>query len=128
MNRILLSIFAATLLFAAGHALQCYKCDIGIWNLCITSKVTCNEGEQCFSGEGKAVKVFPVIMKGCLKTMDCNKETSVPVFDNHTIYKMNKTCCAEDLCNAAPGLPVIAPFSLTLATLTASLVLTGSLV
>ncbi|KAI1902415.1 hypothetical protein AGOR_G00044520 [Albula goreensis] len=128
MSRILLSIFAVGLLFAIGQALECYKCDVGLWNLCITSKTTCKAGEQCFSGEGKAAKVLSIKMKGCLATAECNKVTQVPFFDNHTIYTMNKTCCAEDLCNAAPGLPSMVPFSLTLATLTASLALTGALV
>lgn len=38
------------------HSLQCYKCNIGFFDMCITSKVTCQGGEQCFSGVGKAGK------------------------------------------------------------------------
>jgi len=40
----------------AGHGLQCYKCDIGIFSLCATSKEDCAAGEQCYSGVGKAGK------------------------------------------------------------------------
>lgn len=39
---------------ATGQALQCYECKIGFWNLCITGKVTCEAGQHCFSGVGKA--------------------------------------------------------------------------
>lgn len=37
-----------------GQALQCYKCKVGFWNLCITTKDTCDNGEHCFSGVGQA--------------------------------------------------------------------------
>lgn len=38
------------------QALQCYECKIGLWNLCLTGKTTCESGEHCFSGVGKAGK------------------------------------------------------------------------
>lgn len=37
-----------------GQALECYKCKLGFWNLCLTTKTTCENGEHCFSGVGKA--------------------------------------------------------------------------
>lgn len=40
----------------SGQALQCYKCKLGFWNLCITTKTTCEEGEHCYSGVGTAGK------------------------------------------------------------------------
>ncbi|XP_062385614.1 lymphocyte antigen 6 complex locus protein G6d [Sardina pilchardus] len=119
MNRILLSIFAVTACFAMGHALKCYKCDIGFWNLCITTEVTCNAGESCFSGVGEAAAFVQVKKKGCLENAQCNKTTQVnfPSDSNTTIYEMKSTCCESDLCNAAPGLPHISILPLALATL-----------
>ncbi|XP_029920265.1 prostate stem cell antigen-like [Myripristis murdjan] len=121
MNRIILRLFAAGICLAIGHALQCYKCDIGIGKLCITSKTTCAQGELCFSGEGKAAGFMNIKMKGCLEVAKCNKTENVdfPTQDNTTIYSMTKTCCDTDLCNAAPGLPRSTALPLTLATLTA---------
>lgn len=37
-----------------GQGLQCYKCDMGFWSLCYTTKVTCGAGELCFRGVGEA--------------------------------------------------------------------------
>nr|XP_061808335.1 sperm acrosome membrane-associated protein 4-like [Nerophis lumbriciformis] len=88
-----------------GQALQCYECKIGFWNLCITKTVTCAEGERCFSGKGKAAGFVDVSMKGCLKLNKCNstEDVNFPSSSNTTIYKMTKTCCLGNLCNAAPG-------------------------
>uniref|UniRef100_A0A4W5NW52 Lymphocyte antigen-6, epidermis n=1 Tax=Hucho hucho TaxID=62062 RepID=A0A4W5NW52_9TELE len=120
MNRILLSIFAVGLCFAFGQALKCYKCDLGLWNLCYTTEVKCNDDENCFSGVGKTVKVVDIKMKGCLKVDECNKTSSVqfPSSTNYTVYDMLKTCCDKDLCNAAPGLPRMSLLPLAFATLT----------
>lgn len=43
-------------LLIPGQALQCYKCKIGFFDLCLTSKVSCESGEHCFSGVGTAGK------------------------------------------------------------------------
>lgn len=43
-------------LFIPVQALECYKCDIGFWKLCLTSKTTCKAGEHCYSGVGMAGK------------------------------------------------------------------------
>ncbi|XP_043090064.1 sperm acrosome membrane-associated protein 4 [Puntigrus tetrazona] len=104
MNKILLGVFAVALCFAAGQALQCYECKVGFWNLCITSKITCNTGERCFSGLGKAAKFVNIIKKGCLEVASCNKTEQLNFPSNSTIlYEMTKTCCSTDLCNSAPG-------------------------
>ncbi|XP_061738834.1 protein Bouncer [Nerophis ophidion] len=106
------------------RALQCYECKVGLWNLCITKKVTCAEGEHCFSGIGKAAGFVTISMKGCLAVAKCNKteEVNFPTDSNTTLYKMMRTCCdSHDLCNAAPGLPGASGLSLALATITAVL-------
>ncbi|KAM3858176.1 sperm acrosome membrane-associated protein 4-like [Diretmus argenteus] len=104
-----------------SHALNCYKCDIGFWNVCLTRETTCAAGEHCYSGVGQAVGVVNVMMKGCLKEMDCNKtqEVNYPSSSsNNSVYTMTRTCCDSDLCNAAPGLPTGAMLPLTLAAIT----------
>ncbi|KAK6327309.1 hypothetical protein J4Q44_G00029540 [Coregonus suidteri] len=119
MNRIILSIFAVGLCFSVGHALQCYKCDICFLDL-FYNKFTCADGDQCFSGVGKAAGVLDIKTKGCLKVTDCNKTTTTqfPSISNATIYSLTKTCCSSDLCNAAPGLSRLSILHLALATLT----------
>ncbi|XP_014831429.1 PREDICTED: sperm acrosome membrane-associated protein 4-like [Poecilia mexicana] len=96
-----------------GQNLECYKCSIGLWNLCLTSKITCGTGEHCFSGEGGSGDV-KLKMKGCLEVAKCNKtdDVKLPGSSNTTIYKMTKTCCSTNLCNAAPGLPGASALSL----------------
>ncbi|KAG7261880.1 hypothetical protein CRUP_006296 [Coryphaenoides rupestris] len=130
MNGIILRIFAAGLVVAVGHALQCYKCDIGIFSLCATSKEVCATGEQCYSGVGTAAGFVEVKMKGCLPVADCNKtmDTNLPgTLSNTTVYSMTKTCCNMDLCNAAPPAGSrLALLPLGLASLT-SLLLTSAL-
>ncbi|XP_070777752.1 sperm acrosome membrane-associated protein 4-like [Enoplosus armatus] len=123
MNRIILQLFAVGFCFAIGQALQCYKCSLGIGDLCITTKTTCDSGEQCFSGVGKAVGFVDIKRKGCLKVSECNqtKEVNFPATDANstTLYTMTKTCCETDLCNAAPGLPGHSGLSLAFAIVTA---------
>ncbi|XP_029023227.1 sperm acrosome membrane-associated protein 4 [Betta splendens] len=120
MNKIVLQLFAVGLCFAVGHALQCYQC-FGFWNLCPSIKKTCDAGEQCYSGIGKAAKVLDIKRKGCLAVASCNQTTTVNYPENNpnsTVYTITRTCCSTDLCNAAAGLPG-ASGSLALATLTA---------
>ncbi|XP_037651461.1 protein Bouncer [Sebastes umbrosus] len=122
MNRIILQLVAVGFCFAVVQTLQCYKCIIGIGDVCITSKTDCAVGEQCFSGEGKAANVISIKMKGCLEVAKCNKteQTTIPgTSSNATVYTITKTCCDTPLCNVAPGLPGTSALSLALATVTA---------
>ncbi|KAK9526648.1 hypothetical protein VZT92_015333 [Zoarces viviparus] len=59
--------------------------------------------------------------KGCAKVTECNKTENVhfPANTNNTVYTITKTCCSDDLCNYAPGLPGTSGLSLALATITA---------
>ncbi|KAM7384510.1 hypothetical protein PAMA_011728 [Pampus argenteus] len=122
MNKVILQLVAVTFCFAVGQTLQCYDCKIGFWNLCLTTKTTCQSGEQCFSGLGKAAGFIDIKTKGCLVTSECNKtkEVNFPSSSsNTTVYMMTKTCCDSDLCNSAPGLPGASGLSLALTTITA---------
>ncbi|XP_062291663.1 sperm acrosome membrane-associated protein 4 [Scomber scombrus] len=122
MNRVILQLVAVGFCFALGQALQCYECKIGIWNLCLTTKTTCDEGKHCFSGVGKAAKVVDIKTKGCLAVAECNqtKEVNFPSGSNNSVvYSLNKTCCSNDLCNNAPGVPGTTVLPLALASVTA---------
>ncbi|XP_059366317.1 sperm acrosome membrane-associated protein 4-like [Carassius carassius] len=105
MNKVFLGIFAVVLYFTVGQALQCYECNLGVWNLCITSKKTCDAGQQCFSGIGKAGGLVDIKMKGCLEVSKCNITEQVNFLSNSStkVYQMMKTCCSADLCNSAPA-------------------------
>ncbi|KAF7664079.1 hypothetical protein LDENG_00190650 [Lucifuga dentata] len=110
------------MLLLSAQALQCYECKIGFWNLCYTTKTTCDTGEHCFSGVGKAAGFMDIKTKGCLNMAQCNKTEDVnfPASENSTkLYSMTKTCCDTDLCNAAPGLPTTPGLTLALASVTA---------
>ncbi|XP_012686974.1 sperm acrosome membrane-associated protein 4 [Clupea harengus] len=119
MNRIILSIFAVTVCFAVGHTLECYKCDLGLWDLCYTTKTTCTDGDLCYSGKGEAAKFVKIGKKGCLARAKCNMTESInwPKNSSSAIYTITNTCCDTDLCNAAPGLPRVGTLPLAIATL-----------
>ncbi|XP_054879661.1 sperm acrosome membrane-associated protein 4-like [Poeciliopsis prolifica] len=101
-----------------GQNLQCYKCTLGLWNVCYTTKITCDAGQRCFSGEGGSGEV-KIKMKGCLDVAKCDKTENVnlPGTSNTTVYSMTKTCCNANLCNAAPGLPGASALSLAAVTM-----------
>ncbi|TSR63311.1 hypothetical protein Baya_11987 [Bagarius yarrelli] len=67
-------------------------------------------------------------MKGCLDIAQCNKTTDVdfPTGTNTTWYKMTKTCCNTDLCNAATPLANTHTLTIAISSL-ATLLLTKSL-
>ncbi|XP_076862161.1 sperm acrosome membrane-associated protein 4-like [Brachyhypopomus gauderio] len=115
MNRVLLGIFTVALGFAVAQSLQCYDCD-GVWGLCITSIKTCGTNQLCYSGVGTAVGFIKVTTKGCLEQSLCNQttDTQIPTISNSTVYKVTKTCCSIDLCNAAPGLHTLSLLLLSL--------------
>ncbi|MBN3297006.1 SACA4 protein, partial [Amia calva] len=83
------------------QGLQCYEC-LGFYNLCVTLTTTCSSGQSCFQGRGQAAGFVDIIQRGCLANANCNQLSNV-TFQGATLYKMNKTCCATDLCNAAPA-------------------------
>ncbi|KAF4081684.1 hypothetical protein AMELA_G00164100 [Ameiurus melas] len=128
MSKILVGILTVALCFSLGYTLQCYKCEIGVFGLCITSKITCDANQQCFSGQGKAVGFVDVSMKGCLDVGSCNQTSNVNFPTNtSTAYKMTKTCCNIDLCNAAAPLSHTHTLTLAIASL-ATMLLTKVLV
>ncbi|KAI4871291.1 hypothetical protein NFI96_019815 [Prochilodus magdalenae] len=86
----------------SGQTLECFRCDLGFWDVCYTTKTNCSDGEQCFVGIGKAASVLDVKVMGCLKEEDCNKTTSVDFPVNKTLYTMTTHCCEENYCNGSP--------------------------
>ncbi|KAF4100050.1 sperm acrosome membrane-associated protein 4 [Onychostoma macrolepis] len=118
MNKIVLGIFAVTLYFAVGQALQCYECKVGLWDLCFTTKQPCGNNEHCYSGVGKAGGFVDIKKKGCLEVAKCNNTEKVHFPTNgSTIYHMTKTCCSTDLCNSAPGHFHVSAVSMAFATI-----------
>ncbi|XP_060949359.1 prostate stem cell antigen-like [Limanda limanda] len=106
-----------------GQALQCYKCNLGMWGSCITRKDDCTNGSLCFSGVGRAAGFVDLYKKGCLVKRRCNQTNEWKLTDNsnYRFWSITRTCCNTDLCNAAPGLPGASGLSLALATITALL-------
>lgn len=123
-----------------GLTLECFRCDLGFWDLCFTTKTNCSEDELCYVGIGKAGKcgandhldkpspfgtlanflsgfsasVLDIKVMGCLPMEDCNKTTVVEFLGNKTFYTMNSTCCEEDFCNSGPAVQLsLAPLLLT---------------
>lgn len=44
--------------------LHCFKCDLGFWDACYTTETTCDPGDRCFTGRGKAGTVrFSTVMR-----------------------------------------------------------------
>ncbi|KAK7124607.1 hypothetical protein R3I94_018851 [Phoxinus phoxinus] len=105
MNKITFGFFAVCLYFTVGQALQCYNCDLGLWNLCIKTKKVCTDNQQCFNGMGTAANLLKYQTKGCLDLAKCNKTetTNLPGSSDTPVLEVTKTCCSTDLCNSALG-------------------------
>ncbi|XP_061771624.1 protein Bouncer-like isoform X2 [Nerophis ophidion] len=80
--------------------LQCFRCDLGFWDVCYTTEMNCSRGERCFTGRGKAADVLDVKTLGCVKAEECNMETTVELFSNNTVFVMTKHCCDTPFCNS----------------------------
>uniref|UniRef100_A0AAY4EFU2 UPAR/Ly6 domain-containing protein n=1 Tax=Denticeps clupeoides TaxID=299321 RepID=A0AAY4EFU2_9TELE len=103
LDRFVFSIIALpNRLVPVGQTLQCFQCDLGLWNSCSNNKTNCSQGEQCFVGIGKAVYFADIREKGCTPKEQCDKNTTVEFSTNKTLYLMKKSCCGNPLCNAAP--------------------------
>ncbi|XP_041091412.1 lymphocyte antigen 6 complex locus protein G6d-like [Polyodon spathula] len=98
------TLFVGTLVLACvvmGQALQCYKCDLGLFGLCGKSIINCTGLlDKCFNGDGKSGDVVLIQEKGCLAPASCNTTTDKNVF-KQIVYSMTKVCCDGDLCNSA---------------------------
>ncbi|KAF3707277.1 Sperm acrosome membrane-associated protein 4 Precursor [Channa argus] len=103
-----------------GQGLQCYNCDIG--NQCTTTtKVTCQDGEKCFSGLGKAADNLDIVSKGCLASDDCDKteDFEYTAIDPAVTYSLTKTCCDTELCNGGSKLSGASGLALAFTTIIA---------
>ncbi|KAL3060241.1 sperm acrosome membrane-associated protein 4-like [Trematomus bernacchii] len=104
--------------FEEGVLLECFRCDLGFWDACFTTKTTCEAGERCYTGKGKAADTLDVKTLGCVKAEECDVENTVELFPNSTIFVMTKHCCNTPLCNSAHKLPHVTLLCLTVAVLT----------
>uniref|UniRef100_A0A672KF85 Sperm acrosome membrane-associated protein 4-like n=1 Tax=Sinocyclocheilus grahami TaxID=75366 RepID=A0A672KF85_SINGR len=93
-------------LFCLGQTLQCFRCELGFWDVCYTTKTNCSDDELCYVGIGKAGKssVLDIKVMGCLPMEACNKTTVVEFLAKKTLYTLKTTCCEQDLCNAGPSI------------------------
>uniref|UniRef100_A0A8C1THG9 UPAR/Ly6 domain-containing protein n=1 Tax=Cyprinus carpio TaxID=7962 RepID=A0A8C1THG9_CYPCA len=91
-------------LFCLGQTLECFRCELGFWDVCYTTKTNCSDDELCYVGIGKAVSVLDIKVMGCLPTEACNKTTVVEFLEKKTLYTLKTTCCEEDFCNASPSI------------------------
>ncbi|KAJ4930891.1 hypothetical protein JOQ06_025194 [Pogonophryne albipinna] len=53
--------------FEEWNILECFRCDLGFWDTCFTTKTTCKAGERCCTGKGKAADTLDVKTLGCVK-------------------------------------------------------------
>uniref|UniRef100_A0A8B9JP26 UPAR/Ly6 domain-containing protein n=1 Tax=Astyanax mexicanus TaxID=7994 RepID=A0A8B9JP26_ASTMX len=102
-------------MYILHNCILCFRCDLGFWDVCYTTKTNCSYEEQCFVGIGKAASVLDIKVMGCLPVKDCNKTTTIEFSSNKTLYTMTKNCCEEDYCNGSPG-ALMASVTLTILT------------
>ncbi|XP_055084070.1 protein Bouncer-like [Periophthalmus magnuspinnatus] len=91
--------------FEDEDSLECFRCDLGFWDTCYTTKTNCSPTERCYTGRGKAADVLDVKILGCAKAEECNVMTTVELYPNQTIFTMTKHCCDTPFCNSAHTLP-----------------------
>ncbi|KAK1155253.1 sperm acrosome membrane-associated protein 4-like [Acipenser oxyrinchus oxyrinchus] len=100
MNKIM---FVGALVLACvvmGQALQCYKCNLGLFGICSKSKINCTgASDKCYNAEGKTGSLVVVQEKGCVPLASCNTTDSNVAFQQ-VIYSMTKVCCEGELCNS----------------------------
>uniref|UniRef100_A0A667X8J1 UPAR/Ly6 domain-containing protein n=1 Tax=Myripristis murdjan TaxID=586833 RepID=A0A667X8J1_9TELE len=82
--------FVTSLPFSVG-SLECFRCDLGFWDACYTTKTEC---------------VLDIKTLGCVKEEECEAVTTVELFSNTTVFVMTKYCCDTPFCNAGHKLPV----------------------
>ncbi|XP_076592414.1 protein Bouncer-like isoform X2 [Chaetodon auriga] len=98
--------------------LECFRCDLGFWDACYTTKTNCSLGERCYTGRGKAGNALDIKTLGCVRAEECGTETTVELFSNKTIFAMTKHCCDTPFCNSAHELQIATLLYLTVAVLT----------
>ncbi|XP_052474876.1 sperm acrosome membrane-associated protein 4 [Carassius gibelio] len=106
-------------LICLGQSLECFRCELGFWDVCFTTKTNCSGDELCYLGIGKAVSVLDLKVMGCLPMEACNKTKVVEFLPNKTLYTLKTSCCEEDFCNASPSIQLsLAPLLLVLLLIT----------
>ncbi|XP_030605013.1 lymphocyte antigen 6 complex locus protein G6d-like [Archocentrus centrarchus] len=95
--------------------LECFRCDLGFWDVCYTTEINCSLGERCYTGRGKAANSLDVKTLGCAKAEECNVEMKVDLFSNETLFVMTKHCCDTPFCNSASKLSIYTLMYVTVA-------------
>ncbi|KAK7886780.1 hypothetical protein WMY93_026401 [Mugilogobius chulae] len=90
-----------TAVYQEEDFLECFRCDLGFWDACYTTKTNCSPTQRCYTGRGIAADVLDVKTLGCAKAEECGVVTTVELFPNKTVFIMTKHCCDTPLCNSA---------------------------
>ncbi|XP_006868318.1 PREDICTED: sperm acrosome membrane-associated protein 4 [Chrysochloris asiatica] len=78
---------------------DCFFCELTDSQHCASTRMSCGDEEDCFTGFGVAPDLGPITNKGCLRNTNCGHEQ--PVSYMGVTYSLITTCCDGDLCNAA---------------------------
>ncbi|XP_062840074.1 sperm acrosome membrane-associated protein 4 [Anolis carolinensis] len=81
---------------------DCYYCDVSPTTKCPSIKMSCEEDQDCYVGEGVALGVPMVHNKGCTRAINCGKEQ--PVTYRGITYSLVTICCNGQLCNTAEAI------------------------